>query len=182
MKRKMLAVLIVCTLALLSVSAATHSILAQVSPYSYQDVKFNNTDQFKSKYGFGAKLGYRYQISSIKGAVGLDVSFTDYKYSETTKPYFVISALIKAGVIIPISNVVKFDFDFGAGIDVRSLNSVTRVYPAYGIYAGFSFAVSSAVDITAGADFRIGRQRNTNATFNSLDTALLCNLGARINL
>ena len=178
MKRKMLAVLIVCTLALLSVSAATHSILAQVSPYSYQNVELRLPAEFKSGYGWGAKVGYRFHYSEV-WEIGADISFSSYKYSTS---YLVFSLLAKTGAQIKFSDVLNLDMDFGAGAELRSYKSVSRIYPVFGGYVGLSYAVSPMVDITAGADLRFSWQDNAESALSSNDFNLICNLGVKINL
>ena len=178
MKRKMLAVLIVCTLALLSVSAATHSILAQVSPYSYQKVELRLPAEYKSDYGWGVKVGYRFHYSEV-GKIGADISFSSYKHSTR---YFVFSLLAKTEAQIKFSDVLNLDMDFGAGAEIRSYKSVSRVYPVVGGYVGLSYAVSPMVDITAGTDLRLSWQDNSNNFYSSYDLNLICTLGAKMKL
>lgn len=161
--------------------ASSSSIEAQFSPFSFQKIKTNVPADFNSKYGWGLKVGYRYNFTKLYYA-GADVSYLDYKYTDQSNHYHVCSIVAKFGIIANISNSFKVDVNLGSGMDIRSWGSTTKTYPTFGLYAGGIYYVSEKVGITAGADLRFTWQKNNDKTFNSFDLNIVSNLGARINL
>lgn len=179
MKKKLVVVLTVCLLALTS-AFASHSVSLQVAPYAIQNIRFQTSKEYDSEYGFGVKAGYRYAYDDL-AFVGADLSFSDYNYGDTDERYLVLSTLAKYGFMIPINN-LYLDFDMGAGVDLRIYDSVSKFYPSFGFYMGLGYKFNEMIEFTGGADLHVAWQDHSTEAFSSTDTAILCRLGARVNL
>jgi len=154
-KRVLLTVLLV--LALSCAFAGNSRIDVKASPYSFQYVKGDKN--YSSTYGFGFEAGYRYNI--VKGlTVGGDVKYSNYKYSELSDRYNVLSFLANAGWTQQLGDLWTLTAEFGLGVQRRSVGS--RSIAAFGmnLYTGAGFAVSKNVSVTCGADFGLAFQKN----------------------
>lgn len=179
MRKKLFVALAVFLLAL-TCTFASHSISFQASPYSVQKLSIQTSQEYVSEYGWGVKAGYRYSYADL-AFVGADLSFSDYKYDEHNSRYLVLSTMAKYGFVIPMNN-FYMDFDMGAGIDLRMFDSMTKFYPSFGVYMGLGYKVSEKVELTAGADFHAAWQTHATESLSSVDTSILCRIGARVNL
>lgn len=179
MSKRILMVLVLGLLVLCSVFASNHSVEVQVSPFSFQKIKLNAPAEYDSQYGWGAKVGYRYGTVAYAGA---DLSYSNYKYEGQDNRYIVWTLMAKGGVLVDLSKVIKVDMSLGAGADLRIWGDTKKFYPMAGFYLGGLFCVSEKVGITAGADLRFTWQDNKDSAYSSMDTNVLCNLGARVNL
>ena len=156
-KHVLLTVLLV--LAISCAFAGKSSLVLQASPFSYQNVSVSSTN-YKSTYGFGFKAGYRYNI--VKGlTVGGDVKYSNYKYSELSDRYNVLSFLANAGWTQQLGDLWTLTAEFGLGVQRRSVGS--RSIAAFGmnLYTGAGFAVSKNVSVTCGADFGLAFQKGS---------------------
>ncbi len=181
MRKIILSIILVCCVAMPLVFASGHSMTVQISPYSYQLVKYNLPVEYGSQYGWGAKAAYRYDYSPVS-SVGADLSFSDYKYSGVKERYIVLSTLAKAGFIVPATGKLNVTFDVGGGADLRILNSMTTFCPTAGLYLGFEYEAGRNVGIAAGADFRYSWQTNSDSFYNSDDFAVMTGLGVKVDL
>ena len=179
MSKKLLTVLVVGILALCAVFASDHSIEVQVSPFSFQKIKLNVPAEYNSQYGWGAKVGYRYGTVAYAGA---DLSYSNYKYEGQDNRYIVWTLMAKGGVFVDIAKSFKVDMAIGAGADLRVWGDLAKFYPTAGFYLGGLFNVSEKVGVTAGADLRFAWQDNKDSAYSSMDTDVICSLGARVNL
>jgi len=179
MSKKLLVILVVGILALCAVFASNHSIEVSVSPFSFQKIKLDTPAEYNSKYGWGVKAGYRYGSNLY---VGADVSYSNYKYGEEKNHYLVWTLMAKGGVLVDVCKAFKLDLGLGAGADLRVWGDLSKVYPTAGFYLGGLFNVSEKVGVTAGADLRFAWQDNKVKAYSSMDTDVICSLGARVNL
>ncbi|MCR4676459.1 MAG: outer membrane beta-barrel protein [Sphaerochaetaceae bacterium] len=179
MKKRPIVLLVICLITL-SCAFASHSVSLQASPYAIQKICFQTSTEYVSEYGWGVKAGYRYSYAESV-FVGTDLSFSDYKYDETSSRYMVLSAKAKYGFKIPMNN-FYMDVDMGAGVDLRIFDSIAKFYPSFGVYMGFGYKVSKKVELTAGTDLHVAWQTHETEDFSSVDTAIICTFGTRVNL
>lgn len=179
MTKRHFVILAVCVLSLTCVFAS-HSVSVQACPYAVQKVTLQTPAEYCSEYGWGAKFGYRYSFAEEIFA-GVDLSFSDFKFKDDDNSYLVISALAKYGFVMPFDP-LYLDVDMGAGLSLMTYDSVTGVYPAFGVYMGLGYRINEKVEITAGGDLNVAWQHPESEELGSTDVALLCRLGARVNL
>ncbi len=179
MRKKTVAILAIALLSLTCVFAG-HSLSLQISPYATQTISFQTSKEYSSENGIGMKTGYRYSYSK-EAFVGADILFEDYTYENSDNSYIVFSTMAKYGFQIPIND-FYLDFDMGAGIDLRSHNSITKAYPSFGTYLGAGYKADDRFSFTVGMDFHAAWQSHSTEELSSTDTAVLFNFGGRIDL
>ena len=179
MSKKLLAILVVGILVLCAVSASAHSVEAQFSPFSFQKIKLDTPAEYNSKYGWGIKAGYRYGSNAYAGA---DLSYSNYKYEGQDNRYLVWTLMARGGVLVDMCRAFSLDLAIGAGADLRVWGDKTKLYPTAGFYLGGLYKVSEKVGVTCGADLRFAWQDNKVKAYSSMDTDVICSLGARVNL
>lgn len=181
MSKKILAILVVGILVLCVVSASNHSVETSISPFSFQNIKLDTPASYNSKYGCGVKAGYRYDNTPYT-YVGADFSFVNFKYDGQKNHYLVWTLMAKCGVFVDVSKAFKIDLAMGAGVDLRVWGDVAKFYPTAGFYMGGLYRINEAIGLTAGADLRFAWQDNKNSAYSSIDTDVICSLGARVKL
>ena len=159
MVKKTMVVLCLCVVALSCAFAGKSSLVLQASPFSYQNVSVSGAN-YKSTYGFKFEAGYRYNI--VKGlTVGGDVKYSNYKYSELSDRYNVLSFLANAGWTQQLGDLWTLTAEFGLGVQRRSVGSKSIAAFGMNLYTGAGFAVSKNVSVTCGADFGLAFQKGS---------------------
>ena len=173
MVKKTMVVLCLCVVALSCAFAGKSAVVEQASPYSHQTASASAGD-FKSKYGFGFKAGYRYILDNGL-VIEADAKYSNFKYEDVDNRYHVISFMAKVGGSQTI-NKITVTVDLGGGPQLRILGDMCIVTLGLSLYSGVGYAVSDAVSIECGADMGIAFQKN------STDLSIDALLGAVIRL
>ena len=181
MTKKVLAVLVVGILVLCAVFASKTSVEVQVSPFSFQKIKLNTPAEYDSEYGWGAKVGYIYNVTPQVYA-GVDFSYSNFKIEKQDNRYLVWSLMAKGGVFVDIAKSFKVDMALQAGADLRVWGDLSKFYPTAGFYLGGLCSVSENLGLTAGADLRFAWQDNKDSAYSSMDTDVMLNVGVRVDL
>ena len=173
MVKKTMVVLCLCIVALSCAFAGKSTVVVQASPYSHQTASASAGD-FKSKYGFGFKAGYRYILDNGL-VIGADAKYSNFKYADVDNRYNVISVMANVGGSQTI-NKITVTVDLGCGVQVRILGSKSIATLGLNLYSGIGYAVSDKVSIECGADMGIAFQKN------STDLSIDALIGAAIRL
>ncbi len=174
-------VFIIFVLLLVPVSLyAKHSISIQAAPYAAQKITYNTGTEYTSTYGYSVLVGHRYSFANLL-YTGVDLSFSDYRYSEFDSRYYSLSLTAKYGFMIPLNNFF-LESDMGAGIDFRIFGSVSRFYPSFNTYLGLGYRFSDSITATAGTCFHVAWQEHTETEYSSTDTEILYRAGIRLGL
>ena len=157
MSKKPVFILILLVLLLSCAYAEKMDVTIKASPYSFQYVK-TNVDGHPSSYGFGAEVGFDYNI--WKGlSAGADVKYSNYKYDDLH--YHVISFILNAGWTQKLGDKWFLDATLGAGIQERILGEANALFFGLNLYAGAGHVISQTVSVTAGADLGLAFQKDS---------------------
>ena len=165
MKKKVFITLMCLLVALAFVSASEHFVTAQVSPYSFENTKTNDVN-VGSKYGFGFKAGYRYNVWNNL-TVGADATYQGYTPKLLDASMISIIGLkARVGYFYPINDQFYVEAGLGAGADLKIQGSEKKANFALAADVSGGYKFNEQLTFMAGADFRLGfeKKNDVNAT------------------
>jgi len=177
--KRIVVLVLVGVLAAGFVFASKNSINIQLSPLAYQKVRFDNQWNYYSGFGFGAKVGYKYNPSD-NFSTGLSASIYDMKMSGDR--YYVFSLTAEMGVLYNITPNVVLDFDLGLGADYRVYRGEKNVYPSVSIFLGSCFQATDTIAFISSAEFKICQESCNVPELCATDFNLVYYLGVKVNL
>lgn len=181
MGRKLILLILLCMVSTGILFASNSSIHVGASPYSYQLIAMaGDSDSYSSYYGWGMDAGYRYNMKNLN--VGLDVSYSRFKYEDLSEDYKVLSILAKVGAKVNATESFFFDVNFGAGTDVRFLDDEAKANFAMALYTGCGYQFDEHLAVTGGVDLKFGPQSNEDSSLDSADFAIVTKLGVKVGL
>ena len=157
MSKKTIFVLVLCIVALSCAYAGSSSIVAQVSPYSLQTVSASE-GLHVSAYGFGAKVGYRYEVWNDL-SLGADVDFSLYKFSEIESMYKILSARALVGYTYRFTLETFAQAELGFTMEFRSTANAKDSAVGFNLYLGGGYSLNYTLALTAGVDVGMGFQK-----------------------
>ena len=161
------------------VFASKNTVNIQFFPAAYQQVRFENDKKTFDATGFGAKVGYRYNLTD-NSSTGISVSVDEFKFSEDK--YFVYSLMAEVGTSLKFLDTFSLNFDLGLGADYRVFRGCEHFYPAGSLYFGLGITASESLDFTIGSEFRICDQYSDVLDYCSTDINWFYSMGLRVNL
>ena len=165
MKKKVFITLMCLLVALAFVSASEHYVTAQISPFSFESTKINS-ENFPSKYGFGFKAGYRYNVWDHL-TVGADLTYQGYTPKTLGASMInVLGLKARVGYFYPINDQFYVEAGLGAGADLRIQGSEKKVNFAAAADVSGGYKFNEQLTFMAGADFKLGfeKKNDVNAT------------------
>ena len=178
MTKKAFLIVCLCIVALCSVYANKLSILAQVTPYSFQNVSATG-GKYRSTNGFGMRGGVRYNVWNNLN-VGIDAEYSAYKYKELSGDYNVIGLRAVAGYVFDFTEKFYAEAEVGVGMDLRQVDTAKMVNFGLDGYLGCGFRLSDELALNGGAGLGLGFQSGKKSK--STDLAFKTRLGLQFML
>lgn len=178
MSKKTILALVLCLVALGCAYAGNSSIVAQVSPYSLQTVSASE-GLHVSTYGYGAKVGYRYEVWNGL-SVGADVDFSTFKFKEIDSGYNILSARALVGCTYRFSDKVFAQAELGFSMEFRSTAHAKGSSVGFNLYLGGGYSFNHTVALTGGVDVGMGFQKGIDGVAPGFE--LRTRIGALVTL
>lgn len=176
MKKRILMILVLLILAASFIYAEHNVVFATVSPYALQIGNSDWDTSFSSKYGWGAKAGYRVMGGPI--LLGVDLTYQGYVYPTTDYALTSARFLVKLGGEIALSNSVDLDVDAGAGVEMDYFKTTINFLPVVAGSISVSKDVKPNMAVVVGTDVSVTwpQSRETSYVATVWDFNINCGL------